>query len=1155
MRLRRLVLARYGHLADQEIAFPDAPGLHIVLGLNEAGKSTALSAIGDALFRFPHRTPYDFLHATRELRIGVELQARDGRRATFFRRKGRKDDLSDADDNPVAEAAIAAFLGGATRERFDGVFGLDGAALRAGGLAILEGKGDAGSAIMGAYTGMHDFRRLADRLDVEAGRLYGDRKGNRAFHDALGHFQEARKEANERRVDPEAFKAAAAERDRLEQAQRDNAVRLAALHAERTRLDRTRRTTPLRLRLAELTARCAALGPAPDLPEDAARRFAAAIAARDEATRDLERLRRQAAERDEALAALPPPDPVLGAAEAIDALAKSWERIAAAMNDREALALAAAQHAATMEAEGAELGLTRDADALAAMRPSSLVREQVVQAVAAHDKLLDRRQATADRVAETEDKHRAARTRFEALPDVAAPTALRGAIERVREEGRLDAALAEAEHRLAAARADRDRVLAGLPLWTGDAGTLAAMRVPLAAEIDRMAVALDRCRAALRDRDAELGRLDQELVRLAAEARASGELPTVAAIRAARQRRDQAWALIRRVNLEGGTPITDGEREILGPDSAAGFEALVRAADALADRRAQEQERVVAAEQRQRRQTELQALRVAEAKLRGEAADRLAEAEAAWLALWRDTAVEPAEPAAMKEWLTRRDAVLTLHHAALAAARDHDALLVRHGLALDALAAASDAPTVAARLKAADARCKALEAEVAAREAARAEVERAETDLRRAQATASRVEAELADVRADWGATALALPPDTPASMARVALRLWQRIDDAARDRQAARDRIAQIAAAIDRYATDTAAVIARVAGDLAGEAPLDAVRALADRLDAARRVHDTRTRLVQESGKARAETDRLAQGQDAAAAVVAALCARAGVDDEDGLCAAIERAGALRAVRDSIRQAEADLRKQDDGKTLAELAGEAEGVDFDSIQARIVGIETEIAALDATGKADLEALLRIRGNIAAMEQGHDAAASAQAMETALADIDDVVVRYPRLRMAQVLLRAGIERFRREQQGPLLARAGQMFARLTEGRYDRLEVDEGEDGKPFVVARRPDGIGCQAHALSEGTLDQLYLALRLAAIETEAQATEPLPFIGDDLLVNFDDNRARAALRVLGDFSRVTQVILFTHHDHIAAMAEPGLASVHRMGTPVPVSS
>jgi len=184
------------------------------------------------------------------------------------------------------------------------------------------------------------------------------------------------------------------------------------------------------------------------------------------------------------------------------------------------------------------------------------------------------------------------------------------------------------------------------------------------------------------------------------------------------------------------------------------------------------------------------------------------------------------------------------------------------------------------------------------------------------------------------------------------------------------------------------------------------------------------------------------------------------------------------------------------------------------------------------------------------MEAGRDAAGAAQDMHTTLADIDDIVGRYVPLRMAHILLRAGIDRFRRQQQDPLLSRAGHIFARLTEGRYDRLGVDE-DDGKLLIKACRPDGSECLADRLSEGTLDQLYLALRLAAIESYARSTEPLPFIADDLLVNFDDRRAAAAMRVLAEFGRVTQVILFTHHGHIANMAEASVASVHTLSAKV----
>jgi chromosome segregation protein len=208
MKFRRLMLGCYGHLSDVMLEFPEAPGLHVVLGANEAGKSTALTAIGDCLFGFPHRTTYAFLHATRDLRIGATLQARDGRQATFVRRKGRKQDLCDDHDQPQPESAIAAFLSGATRERFDRVFGLNGTELRQGGDAILQGHGEVGEAILGAHTGLHGFRAKVEALGIEAGKLFGDRKGRRAFHEAADRFNRARHDVAERRIEPTAWKQA-----------------------------------------------------------------------------------------------------------------------------------------------------------------------------------------------------------------------------------------------------------------------------------------------------------------------------------------------------------------------------------------------------------------------------------------------------------------------------------------------------------------------------------------------------------------------------------------------------------------------------------------------------------------------------------------------------------------------------------------------------------------------------------------------------------------------------------------------------------------------------------------------------------------------------------------------------------------------------------
>lgn len=79
--------------------------------------------------------------------------------------------------------------------------------------------------------------------------------------------------------------------------------------------------------------------------------------------------------------------------------------------------------------------------------------------------------------------------------------------------------------------------------------------------------------------------------------------------------------------------------------------------------------------------------------------------------------------------------------------------------------------------------------------------------------------------------------------------------------------------------------------------------------------------------------------------------------------------------------------------------------------------------------------------------------------------------------------------------------------------------------------------------MSDGTRDQLYLALRLASLERYLEHNPPLPFIVDDLLVNFDDERARATLTELANLAKKTQVLFFTHHEHLVNSARNPLGA------------
>jgi len=96
-----------------------------------------------------------------------------------------------------------------------------------------------------------------------------------------------------------------------------------------------------------------------------------------------------------------------------------------------------------------------------------------------------------------------------------------------------------------------------------------------------------------------------------------------------------------------------------------------------------------------------------------------------------------------------------------------------------------------------------------------------------------------------------------------------------------------------------------------------------------------------------------------------------------------------------------------------------------------------------------------------------------------------------------------------------------------------------QDSRPRLIGLCEDGkTVVEVGQMSEGTTDQLFLALRIAALEQSVDAGVRLPFLADDLFVNFDDDRSRAGFRVLADLSRSTQVLFFTHHEHLAAIAK-----------------
>lgn len=177
-------------------------------------------------------------------------------------------------------------------------------------------------------------------------------------------------------------------------------------------------------------------------------------------------------------------------------------------------------------------------------------------------------------------------------------------------------------------------------------------------------------------------------------------------------------------------------------------------------------------------------------------------------------------------------------------------------------------------------------------------------------------------------------------------------------------------------------------------------------------------------------------------------------------------------------------------------------------------------------------------------EGAADAAAEAQEH---LAAIRSHVRKYLRLRLASIVIRREIERYREQHQGPLVARASALVPRLTRGQYTGVRVGFDAADEPVLRCVNQAGHEVGVEDLSDGTRDQLYLALRVATLEHHAETNPLMPVVLDDVLVHFDDERTSAALSVLGELATHTQVLLFTHHQRVVELARTALPAEQRV--------
>ena len=346
---------------------------------------------------------------------------------------------------------------------------------------------------------------------------------------------------------------------------------------------------------------------------------------------------------------------------------------------------------------------------------------------------------------------------------------------------------------------------------------------------------------------------------------------------------------------------------------------------------------------------------------------------------------------------------------------------------------------------------------------------------------------------------------------------------------------------AINRDARDHAARVEAAAsafGITEGNDAAERLGLMRARLAAARTAADVQETLEEGLAGRRAEAAEAEAKLAAVEVSLQPLLEETGSTDWLELASAIGRSREARKLSEAVASAETSIVADGDGYSLEDLLNEIDGVNLDglaahteSLNAELVRLNTDVAAA-ATAHGDAKrAFAELATDDAAAV---DAATDAEQARSELGILADHYI----LKRAQVItLKWSIEQYRERHQDPMLLRASALFSELTIGRYTALKID-AEGSAPRLLGLRDDGrTVVEVGAMSEGTTDQLFLALRLAAVEQSVAAGIRLPFLADDLFVNFDDERSEAGFRVLAELARSTQVLFFTHHPHLATIA------------------
>ena len=1156
MRIDRLDLIAYGPFTDKSLNLADGDfGLHLIYGDNEAGKSTSLRALIAWLFGIPARTNDNFLHTNPQLRIGGKLRLANGKKLEFMRRKGTKSTiLKFGTGDALDDSILAPFLpGGIDENLFKKLYGIDHGRLVAGGQNLLDQSGDLGQVLFSAAVGTASLREILAELQNGAEELFKPRASTKVVNQAISNFKKAQKEIKDLTLPVAEWKRLQKELadilSAISQIEKDIIVK----SKEKSRLDRLTRVNGALAERCAVLARIEELGEVLLLPEDFDENRRTASDNLQVSSEAKERARAKLSRLKEESESLNVRNELLDNEEAILAIHKELGAVEKTIKDRpqqdgKRLLL-------RNEAETLLKGVRSDVDLDGAdeLRPL-LNNKKWISGLAQKYGLLnqEKEQAKAT-LRDIEDEQESIKKKLgeQSQWDLDL-NKLKAAIATARKAGNVEQRLLDSQKRASEEKAACESELARLGRFSGTVEALLKGAMPVSETLDTFEKQIDELSEKIRDYGHNQQEIEQEKKQAEQDLKTlllTSDVPTIPELEELRTVRNIGWNLIKCKYIEK----IDVEKDIVQFSSESElptvYEQKVDAADHVSDQLRLTADQVV---KRADFEAKIENLKSRLNDITANAQKAIDEKnahQADWNAIWKPLEIDPGTSREMKQWLLRVENLLSNVQSANTVSSDARKLTEECKKLKEVIAiqiakfdesADPQKMSLEAMINLCEQRVEQEEATLKRKGQLEHSLGDADIRIKRTRDKLKSIENNQSSWLQEWGQAidGLGLKPDVHPEHATETfdqLAVFFEKFDKSEDLRRRIYGMDQVEEKFEKMVFEFVDDIrlkrdGREAGTIAAQ--------LNRELNESRETRASLKNIETQGKEIRGEIEDADITIRATQERLASLRKQADVETDDDLISAGERSRNKHKLQQKLDMLEQELIRNGDGLSIGELEKEAAESEVDAIEGELERISLELKELHTNRDTLRDQRQTLQNEITAKDGNAAAANASEEAEQQLATMVSGVEQYLRLQIAALILEQRIEDYRKKNQAPVLAKAGKIFSKLTMGSYASLRDELDDSGKPILLGVRPNDEEVSIDGMSDGSRDQLYLALRLATLEQHLSKGEPMPFVVDDILIGFDDNRTKVCIEVLAELAASTQVLLFTHHKRVLELAD-----------------